>query len=240
RTAPVSRRQTTTVVGLLEERASDHPARPFLDCAGERRTFGEMAMAMDATARGLAVTGVGPGDRVAVLLPNRMQGVELFFGCARLGAVHVPLNVSLRGDFLRHQVNDSGAETIVVDAERFQALSPVLTQLPQLRRIVTVGDFSETVQVGQRALVSYEGLPESGQDVDLPPTPCPADLCSILYTSGGTALPEGCMVTHGYLVHSGEVFADPLMGGLRSDDVFFTTMPLFHITGLAGAVLTPV
>ena len=66
-------------------------------------------------AGGLAELGVAPGDRVAVLSNNRIEFVELFFACAKLGAVIVPTNVFLKGDFLHYQLGDCEAETIVVD-----------------------------------------------------------------------------------------------------------------------------
>ncbi len=234
----MSLRHTATVVGLLDERSSGHPAGPFVECGGERRTYGEMAAAMQATAAALAAVGVRPGDRVAVLLPNRIEAVELFFGCARLGAVQVPLNVFLKGEFLRYQLADCGAQTIVLDADRLAALEPLLGHLPDLRRIVTVGGVDRPARV-TREIIVYDALLAARPGRTLPPAPSAPDLCSILYTSGTTGMPKGCMVTHGYLVHSGEVFADSLMGGLRPDDVFFSTMPLFHITGMAGGVLTP-
>src|SRR5687768_16688169 len=98
---------TGRVIGdVLGERAREHPDRPYLWSGDQQVTYGEMDTRSDRVAAGLSGVGVGPGDRVAIISSNRMEMVEVFFAVAKLGAVQVPLNVFLKGEFLRYQLQD--------------------------------------------------------------------------------------------------------------------------------------
>src|SRR5438046_8817280 len=100
----------TTVGGLLRARASEHGDRLFLWCGDDRRTYGETDAASDRLAAGLAGLGIGPGDRVAVLSQNRIEFLELFFACAKLGAVVVPTHVILTGECLHYPLHACEAQ----------------------------------------------------------------------------------------------------------------------------------
>src|SRR2546428_8294247 len=126
----------TAVGGLLRERAAEHPDRLFLWCGEDRRTYAEIDAASDHVAGGLAELGIGPGDRIAVLSQNRIEFLELFFACSKLGTVIVPTNVFLKGDFLHHQLHDCEAQTLVVDGPGAASLEQVASELPALKRVV--------------------------------------------------------------------------------------------------------
>src|SRR5436309_1827538 len=112
----------TRVVGdLLREQARAMPDKPYLWCGDDRLTFAETDERSDRVAAGLAELGVGPGDRVAAIASNRTEMLEAFFACAKLGAVQVPTNVFLKGEFLRYQLDDSQASTLLLDGPGFHA-----------------------------------------------------------------------------------------------------------------------
>src|SRR4029077_1863068 len=98
-------------------------------CGGGGRTFAEPARRTARVAAGLAEFGIGPGDRVATIASNRMETLECFFACAKLGAILVPMNVFLKGDFLQYQLADSQASTLLVDAPGWQSVEPLLGDL---------------------------------------------------------------------------------------------------------------
>src|SRR5262245_9912854 len=126
----------TTVAGLLRDRAAEDPEKLFVWSGDVRRTYGEMDAASDRVAGGLAELGVEPGDRVAVLSYNRAEFVELFFACAKLGAVIVPTNVFLKGDFLHYQLRDCETATIIVDGPGASTVADVASELPALKRAI--------------------------------------------------------------------------------------------------------
>jgi crotonobetaine/carnitine-CoA ligase len=170
---------------------------------------------------------------VAILSANRIEMVELFFACARLGAVQVPINTFLKGEFLRYQLADCGAETVVVDGPGLAAVAPLLDRLPAVRRIVTLAASDAPPAV---PTVRYADLVfEPGEEAAEVPLPGPDDLASIVYTSGTTGLPKGCLITQGYFVHIGDAWRG--VCDLSPDDVVFTAFPLFHLSGQALALM---
>ncbi|MEW6471261.1 MAG: AMP-binding protein [Actinomycetota bacterium] len=215
-----------SVPEVLAQRAADQPGKLLVSCGGVDRTYGEMAAVAEHRAGALAALGVGVGDRVALLTANRIEMVELFFACARLGAVQVPINTFLKGEFLRYQLADCGAETVVVDAPGLAAVTPLLDRLPAVRRIIALDEADGEV-------VPYQELvAEPGRDLAVPR---PDDLASIIYTSGTTGLPKGCMITQGYFVHIGNAWRGAC--DLSPDDVVFTAFPFFHLSGQALALM---
>jgi carnitine-CoA ligase len=210
------------VIGdLLRERAKMHPDKGYLGCEDTLLTYAQVDERTDHVAAGLAEIGVGPGDRVAVISSNRLEMLELFFACAKAGAAMVPLNVFLKGDFLRYQLVDSQAQTLVVDGPGFESVQDLLRELPDLKRIVTLDAPSET---------AGEVIPYDRLRLSAAPTPAPeldaSTLMSILYTSGTTGMPKGCMLPHGWYMNGSRVSSE--MVEYRTDDVLFTALPLFH------------
>jgi carnitine-CoA ligase len=228
-----------SVADLLEQRSAEQPDRLLVACGEERRTYREAAATAATLAAALAAVGVAPGDRVAFLVPNRMERIDLFFACARLGAVQVPLNTFLKGEFLRHQLADSGAATAVVDGPGLAALAPLLPALPALGRLIVLyddaGDGPVPAVPASVEVIRFAELDAwSTGDPDLP-RPGPSDLAAIVYTSGTTGPSKGCRINQGYYVHIGAAWQAALE--LRADDVYLTAFPLFHLSGQALALM---
>ncbi|HVW32375.1 MAG TPA: AMP-binding protein, partial [Acidimicrobiia bacterium] len=217
----------TTVADLLEERAGQAPDKLLVACGPARRTYREAAGIAAGLAAALAGVGVDAGERVAFLVPNRMERIDLFFACARRGAVQVPLNTFLKGEFLRHQLADSGAVTAVVDGPGLAAVAPLLPELPELRRLVLLDDGpGPEVPPGCKApdCIPYAALAAAaeapGAGTTRAPRPGPDDLAAIVYTSGTTGPSKGCMFTQGYFVHTGAGMR--VLLDLQPEDVYFT------------------
>ena len=212
------------VIGeLLRERAKQHQDQPYLGSDATLRTYGEMDARTDRVAAGLTELGIAPGDRIAVISSNRMEMLELFFACAKTGAIEVPLNVFLKGEFLRYKLDDSQASTLVVDAPGWESAMPLLKELPGLKRVIALDEVDST-------FTGLDVLPYGFIAASTAPTPSPelrADsLISILYTSGTTGMPKGCMLPHGWYMNGSRVSS--AMMEYRTDDILFTALPLFH------------
>ena len=230
-------RATETLPALLRRRAATHPERLFVWCGDDRLTYREADARADRVASGFRHIGVEPGERVAIITPNRIEMLEMFLGLARLGAVQVPLNAYLKGQFLQYQLADSQATALVCDAAGWRAAEPLLGDLPQLRTVIHLDPPPGGLDAAGRSTVTY------GEVTDVDPVelaePGLDDLLSIVYTSGTTGLPKGCMLPHGYYARVS------LRGvewqGLTSDDVYMTALPLFHAAArmsVVGASLT--
>jgi crotonobetaine/carnitine-CoA ligase len=196
------------VPDLLAERARDIPDVLFVECGGAQRTFAEMHERAERLAAGLVSLGVGKGDRVASILPNTIEHADLIFACARIGAIHVPVNVFLKGDFLRYQLHDAHAAVVVGDEEGLASVAAVRDELPELEHVIASHDLPE----------------ESGPAPEVNLTP--GDTVAIMYTSGTTGMPKGCMLPHGY--HSLSPAAANTLLEYGPGDILYSALPLFH------------
>jgi len=152
-----------------------------------------------------------------------MEMLELFFAIAKLGAVQVPLNAFLKGDFLTYQLDDSQAQTLVVDGPAAQAVEPLIQDLSALRRLValdSVGEVASPIEVVPYEVIRHSERIAPNAEVE------PRTLMSLLYTSGTTGMPKGCMLPHGWYINGATVSSE--MVEYREGDVPFTALPLFH------------
>ena len=209
---------------LLNARQAEAGERVFLRCGDVAMTFDDVRAAAEQVGAGLLAAGVTPGERVAILSPNRPEILELYFACARIGAVQVPLNAFLKGEFLRYQLSDSAASTLIVDGPGYQACEPLLDRLPDLERVVFL-DEPVDVAGGAAKALAYNDLRLGTQGCDAP-LPGGDAVMSIVYTSGTTGLPKGCVLTQGYYLRAARRLSEAWE--LRADDVVFTALPLFH------------
>lgn len=240
------------VADLVEDRANaDAEAVVF---PGERATYRALAERCRWFARRLHGLGVTAGDHVGLLLPNGIDYLAAFFGIARLGAVIVPINARYKVHELRDLVVRADLRLILTSGEsaryvdhpgllaeafpdiaRSDAAELRLPQASELRQVVLLGDDRRPGMLTPAEL-DAAGARVSGEEIDGQRSLVRAEhVALILYTSGTTAHPKGCMLTHaGLLAQSRALGCDGL--GLTASDRFWTPLPLFHITAIACLV----
>jgi crotonobetaine/carnitine-CoA ligase len=233
--------QPAAVGDTLRHWANKSPDVEFVQCGGAWQTYGEIDDQSDRLAAGLQRIGVALGDNVAVVLPNRIEYVQQFFALAKLGATQVPLNTYLRGEFLHYQIEDSESSTIITDAAGLAQVVPLLPRLERLRRIVLVGESRPARPDGAPTGVEVYGFDEllaCGAGELAAPAIRSGDLCTILYTSGTTGMPKGCMISHGYYEAMAGAFREAAW--MAEGDRLLTPVKLFHTFGqvvsLAGSL----
>src|SRR6266851_3848867 len=124
-------------------------------CGDTRYTWNEFDQRTDALARGLASLSVQQGDRIAVLMLNCHRYLELYYACARMGAVIVPLNIRLARPEIIFILNDSEAKALVVD----KTFAPVIAgrdTVPALESVIYSGD------VTPAAMINFEDVVTGG------------------------------------------------------------------------------
>jgi carnitine-CoA ligase len=214
-----------TLPTMLSRRAKEFGDRPLVTAGDETWSY---AQARDAAARfagTLAEGGLSVGDRVALICSNRIAFIQIFLGCAWLGAVVVPVNTASRGPQLQHILSNSGARVLIVERDFIGNLGHVnLASLP-LQTIWVIDGSPKAAVVG----VPSEPLPSLGE-ARPPASLRPSDLLAILYTSGTTGPSKGVCCPHAQYFWWGLNTAHLL--GLRQGDVLHTTLPLFHTNAL--------
>jgi crotonobetaine/carnitine-CoA ligase len=213
--------QSLSLPELLARRVEQSGESAFVIFAGERITFAEFSARAVRAAAALASEGVGPGDKVALMLRNSVSFLELWFGAARLGAVLVPVNTGLRAGALAYILGHSDARIVVAEDDLTERIDAVLDGSgDRLRRLVRGGERPGWVALDEW-LAGNHG-PVS------PPAVRGSDLASILYTSGTTGLPKGVMNVHNAYVVAGHEFVANYVR-IRGDDILYTSLPLFHV-----------
>jgi crotonobetaine/carnitine-CoA ligase len=217
---------------LFDMRVREQGSDPFLKCGGDWVTWAEVGAITDRVAAGLAALGITKGDRVAYLSTTSMPMLETYFALMKLGAVEIPMNVFLKGEFLRFQLGHARASTVVVDRAGLGSLARVIADLPDVRRVVILEDAPHGVVMAET--VECYSYPEirSSQGTFEPPEILPADLFQVMYSSGTTGNPKGCMISNRHAVR----IAASLSRFFAStkDDVYYVPWSLNHVSGLVG------
>jgi crotonobetaine/carnitine-CoA ligase len=214
-----------TIPVILERQAQQLGVRRLF-------VFGEIAWSYAETLEkakqagaSLATAGIAAGDRVAILCSNRPEFLQMFLGCAWIGAVLVPINVAARGPQLAHVLSNSAAKLLIVEAD-FLASFAALGSLPGcIRTLWVLGT------VPAEPLHGRAPTPIPAVDATVPAAPVlPGDTVAILYTSGTTGPAKGVCCPHAQFFWWGVNTAKGL--GLQEGDVLLTTLPLFHTNAL--------
>ncbi len=227
----------TTVKQAIEQQAAANPDAGLYRFMDHRFTRGAVNRWANRLAHGFADMGVGKGDKVATLLPNRPEFLPTWFAAAKLGAVLVPLNPLLRGQALSYSVDDSQARVVVTDGMFAPAVEEVRSKLGAVEHYFVAGD-AQSTPPWARPLADAESSRDSNPEADVGL----ADPMSILYTSGTTGMPKGVVLPHYSYINTGHEFAR--ITGLTPDDRPFTTLPLLHVnaqqTTTMGSILAGV
>ena len=224
-----------TMGDWVRERAWRHGDRIALDIAGEQRTYRQVDTFSDRMAAGLAHVGIGPGSHVCTMSKNSVQSIDVWFALCKLGAVEVPVNTANRGASLQYLVDQSDAQTLVVDEEYLDRVAVVAADLPGLRHVIVVSE-GRGADVALPAGISVHDLADLYRDEEPPrPTVDQYDPNVIIYTSGTTGPAKGVVLCHkANLALARHTVA--LMGYTEAD-VLYTAFPLFHINARYTSVV---
>lgn len=220
-----------TVASTLAEKAELLGDSPMLEFEGERRSYREMWDSAKRVANQLADMGVGKGGNVALMLPNSPEFLLAWFGAGSIGAPVVPINTALKGEGLSHILHHSDSESLVVHADYWPNVEAVRDSLPNVKRIISMGGELPGEEASIESMISAGSTADPTADVE------PSDLMMVMYSSGTTGLPKGVVMPQGQLMGGSMLLG---FAGVRSDDVLYTCLPLFHanaaIISVWGAV----
>ena len=220
------------VSSFVAEAAIDVPERQALvESGGRVLTWSRLEDEVARIATGLGGHGIRAGQRVMIVVGNRIEFVTAYLGVLRAQVVAVPVNPRSTPGEIARMVADSGTRLVVVDETALDVVRRALTELEDgtAPTVVVTGAEPGPGEVGFHALRA-----EAVRAV--PPLPDPEKLAALLYTSGTSGRPRAAMLSHRALLANIEQVAavePPMMHG---DDVVLGVLPLFHVYGL-NAVL---
>jgi carnitine-CoA ligase len=227
-------RRHQNVGALLKARAAEHPDRVFLKWDNHSVSYGQMVGDAAKVAGALSRLGIGKGDRVAIMMATSPKWLKVWFGAVMIGAIIVPINSAHLGDSLAYQLSDSEAAMLVIDAEFVHRLNAIDGPWTIDHTFVN-GEVPDDLKVHVESLdvlLSGEALPPPTAQISF------SDPATILYTSGTTGPPKGCVLPHGQYLAAAFLHAHNC--GYSRDTVIYSCLPLFHINAQNYTVLSAV
>jgi long-chain acyl-CoA synthetase len=207
----------TNLASILDRSASAQPDRTAIRLDDLTVSYRQLSDAARRLASLLGSAGVGPGDRIGLMMPNVPAFPVAFYGALMAGAVVVPMNPLLKGREVAYYLGDSGAR--VLFAWRDFAGEAAKGAADAGAEVIQVDDADLS-----SALADHSPVTETAEAGD-------TDDAVILYTSGTTGQPKGAQLTHGGLARNARLTAETLLDN-HPDDVMMGCLPLFHVFGL--------
>jgi fatty-acyl-CoA synthase/long-chain acyl-CoA synthetase len=243
--------ETSPVGDLLVRAAALQPERDALVFPDERFSYSELLDGARHVARGLSELGVRPGDHVGLLMPNCQEFVEALFGVSLLGAVIVPINARYKLTELGYVIENADLVAVLTSnvieehvdfTEVLRVSLPSLAsspdpakldlpEAPRLRTAVMLRGEGQPGFLGRKAFDELAARADADAVEQLRHRVRVRDTATILYTSGTTSHPKGCMLTHEALSR-GSVLRLRERLSVGEHDVFWSAGPLFHIGSL--------
>jgi malonyl-CoA/methylmalonyl-CoA synthetase len=179
----------------------------------ESLTFGELDRRSDQLAQLLVTLGLHAGDRLAFYLANRVEIIDLWIACAKLGVIVVPINVLYREREIRHIMGDAEPKAVVTTPAQ-AAVFPAGTTCWDVEELSSKAARMDAV----RPMVTLSAQTPS----------------ALVYTSGTTGTSKGAILTHGNFVANGLSLVENWR--ITSDDRYLAALPLFHVHGLGNGL----
>jgi long-chain acyl-CoA synthetase len=237
-----------SVVEMLEQAMRRFPDKPAFRCFGHTLTYADTdRLSRDFAAYLQNRLGVSKGDRVAVMLPNIPAFPIAMLGILRAGAAQVNVNPLYTSRELEHQLNDAGAEIIVIFGGVSATLAEIIGKTP-IKHIISVGlsDGTDASLAGPpvdtriEEVVAFTSVLAQGSGLTFRPVTLSGDdLLFLQYTGGTTGLSKGAALSHRNLVANTEQYKAFMPDAVRpGEEVVVTALPLYHVFALMVNFIT--
>lgn len=221
---------------ILRRQAAALGDRTFVTFAGRDISYRSADASADAFARAAAVLGIGRGTRVGVLLRNRPEYLDLWFGLTRIAAIQVPINTAYRAPQIRHVLMRAPVPVVVAQADLVEPLLEVIDEIAAVETLVVLGDARAVRSRTAKRVLGYDDVLAAGTGRGLPEaTVGGQDTGAVMNTSGTTGPSKGVLLSHAQQYLLGWLIGRDL--GLTAGDVYYNCFPLFHNTAQAMITL---
>jgi crotonobetaine/carnitine-CoA ligase len=224
-----------TIGYILEDKVKEKAEEPFLYFKDDIYSYKSVNTKSNRIANGYQKMGVKKGDRIVSMMPNCPEFIFHWFGLSKLGAVDTPINVSYKGEFLRHAIENVGAKVMLVHQEYLERLIDIQSEIPELEKVFVYPSIGKTRVSPRFKLLNFEELVANKSTLTVQESIHPFDPLMIIYTSGTTGPSKGVVLSHHALYcYSSDAIR---MRGFRPSDIMYTSLPLFHGNARLFAVM---
>jgi crotonobetaine/carnitine-CoA ligase len=184
-------------------------------------------------ANALKGLGVEPGDTVTTILDNNSDAILVWIAINKLGAISVPVNTAYKGEFLRHQIADSGAKVLIAESDYADRILAVEDGLPEATTLL----YRKAPPSGKAQRLKVMPLDDfrNGSAGPVDHTVRPGDLAVLIYTAGTTGPSKGCMISHNYMCNLARLGNEGT--DRQAGEVNWSPLPLFHLNATASTVV---
>jgi acetyl-CoA synthetase len=203
------------------------------DESGERRRLSFHALQEQANrlSNALAAIGIGRGDRVAIILPQRPETVVSYLALFQMGAIAVPLSFLFGPEALAFRLRDSAARVAIVDPQTLEGLWPIRRGLDDLREVIGVAGARE------EGVLDWDALLAKASSAPAAVATRADDPAAIIYTSGTTGPPKGALLAHRVLIGNLPGFEYSHDGFPQEGDLFWSPADWAWTGGLWDALM---
>lgn len=215
----------------LRSAARKWPDKTALIFEDQRFTFSDLEDRAMKMVGALQRIGLKESDRILIMLPNRPDFVIVWLAIGLGGFIEVPVNTDFRGQMLRYIIENSGADTLIIDNAYIDRLSLLAGEadLPLERILVVSGDSSSLPDEKYRHLETVLSESQSSGLIAQLPEVDERSPLGIMYTSGTTGPSKGAFISHRHAFEYARAVVDLLE--LEYEDTYYAPLPLFHIAG---------
>lgn len=251
--------EEATIVSLFETACQKFKGNTAYVNMGSELSFGELESYSRKLAAFFQSLGLEKGSRIAIMMPNLLQFPVALFAALRAGLIVVNTNPLYTVDEVIHQLNDAGAETIIVLANFANTIEKALPHIPTLKRVV-ITEIGDMFAPAKRFIVNFvvkhikkmvppyqipnaitfndainKIEPEKFNQVSV----SKEDIAFLQYTGGTTGVAKSAILTHGNMIANvlqASAWLKPL--SISNQDIIITALPLYHIFSLTANCLS--
>jgi len=219
---------------MLEDVAGRYGGKTAIVSGDFRMSYLDLEESSNRVASSLLQLGVSRGDRVAMLLNNSPQFVDIFFGIVKIGAIAVPLDTKYKARELKCLLGHCQPKVLFTESPYLEVVASLVTELKYIEYVINLSAGAKNGQfLSYEEITAKDSAESTGVDIRT------EDIACILYTSGPALTPKGAAISHTNMVKAVTISADGFHQSDRDTVVLFA-LPMHHIVGLIIILLTSI
>jgi len=216
----MGKRLDKNIRACLESSVSRTPDKTLFMFKDQSVSYAQVLDTVNKIANGFLTLGAKKEDKIAILLPNCLEFPYCWLAANMIGAVMVPVNGRFVGNEAKYILNHSEAKLVITSNSHREMIAEIRSDLPFLEHVINIDNYEGEGHVPySKFLENSSVLPPANIDGD--------DLAVLLYTSGTTGNPKGCMASHHYFVNLADIQAK--LFDLTGRDRVFTAQPFYYM-----------